>query len=76
MSPTLKKVLMIGGAAVVGYVVYKKVKGASTAAIGAARVAQLKSTAKIAQMTKLNGSDILEELGLEEALGSLGGKRR
>lgn len=75
MSPTVKKVLMIAGAAVAGYVVYTKViKKPAPTKLAAAT--SLRNAAITKATVQLSGNDLLEELGLEEALGSLGGKRR
>ncbi len=84
MSPTLKKVLMIGGAVVAGYVVYTKVikKSGKTLGVGARTIAASRVPAMTAQI-KMSGNDeavdgILEELGLVREglrnLGTLGSK--
>jgi len=78
LTPTMKKVLLFGGAAVVGFIIYKKMKGSSAGLpavpptkkpIPAAALAAgaMKSTATM----KIAGLE--EELGIAEDLGSLSG---
>jgi hypothetical protein len=74
----MKKILMIGGAAVAGFVVYKMVKGrtSKTAAIAAPQTVKIPShlaaklAGRVATFTKVAGVE--EDLGLDEELGSLG----
>lgn len=88
MSPKTKKILMIGGAAIAGYVVYTKfIKKPAAPVMTAPTKAQLISagtiktaaiqlaTAQIAatKAGSATGLGVLEELGVEESLGSLGG---
>jgi hypothetical protein len=83
MSPTTKKILMIGGAAVAGFVAYKVIKGRTSKAAAAAAVAAPQTTkissslaAKLAgklPMTFSKVAGVEEELGVAEDLGSLGG---
>lgn len=86
MSPTMKKILLIGGAAVVGFVVYKKMtakKPAAVTKISAPLAAKIAAVSKMqfakmatATTSKMAGDDVIAELGLEEQLGSLGGAYR
>jgi hypothetical protein len=73
MSPTVKKILLVGGAAVVGYVVYKKVTAAKAKAETKAvlnTVLPMQFQVMKAGSAKMADS---EELGVSEDLGSLGG---
>jgi hypothetical protein len=73
MSPTVKKILLIGGAAVVGYVVYRKVTAAKASAASAKAlntVLPMQFQIMKAGSAKMADS---EELGVSEDLGSLGG---
>lgn len=88
MSPMTKKILMIGGVAVVGLIVYKKMMGSKPAATATKKIASPTTAAKMAAIrmplvelktaatAKMAGDDLLAELGLEEQLGSLGGAYR
>jgi hypothetical protein len=80
MSPKMKKILMLLGAVVGGYVVYTKVikKSATPSALNAATAAKLAAVRADAtrNLTSVAGTDVIEDLGLSEELGSLGGRRR
>lgn len=74
MSPTTKKYLMYGGAAVAVFVIYKMVKKPAAAAIAAAPppAALDRSGLTIVPENVTKLSDAVEDLGLEQDLGSLG----
>lgn len=76
MSPKTKKILMIGGAAVAGFIVYKMIKKPAHTAPVALPTQKASMLSKIAsaQITKIGG--IEEELGVSEDLGSLGSSWR
>jgi len=80
MSPNVKKILMIGGAAVAGFVIYKMIKKPAQAAAPVAMTMQrsaLLSQIKGAQFSKMAGAEedlgVSEDLGPSEDMGSLGG---
>jgi hypothetical protein len=84
MSPVTKKILLIGGVAVAGFVAYKVIKGRKAAAVAsptstkfAAAKLALTPNLQFAKMaSRVAGSDLLNDLGLDEELGSLGGAYR
>jgi hypothetical protein len=80
MSPTTQKILIIGGAAVAGFVAYKVIKGRASkaaAAVAAPQTTKISSSlaaklaGKVATFSQVAGVE--EELGVAEDLGSLGG---
>ena len=90
MSPRTKKILMIAGAALGGYIIYSKVikKPTATAALPVNKATMSLGTIKTAAVSlavnQIRASTgvgktalgVLESLGVSESLGSLGGKRR
>jgi ABC-type enterochelin transport system permease subunit len=71
MSPKTKKILMIGGgAAVAGLILYKISKHKAPTALPTQKTGML-SMLTAMPITKLSG--IAKELGVSEDLGSLGG---
>ena len=71
MSPKLKKILMISGAAAAGYIVYRKMFKSSTPSSGALVSERLAS--KRLDAARLQGCGTSDELGIEQDLGSLSG---
>jgi hypothetical protein len=67
MTPKTKKLLMIGGAAIAGYVVYTQIKKRSAAPAPKRGIASAVAT----QISKVGGAE--EDLGVSQDLGSLGG---
>jgi len=81
MSPKMKKILMIGGAAVAGYLVYTKVikkpesapASRSTEASTATAVAQLTAQGPAARFTRAITKRTGSGIPMVAGLGSLGG---
>jgi hypothetical protein len=76
MSPNIKKILLIGGAAVAGFVAYKVIKGRSKpAALTSSQLGMKLAMMPNLQISKMASkvAGIEEELGVAEDLGSLGG---
>jgi hypothetical protein len=87
LTPNMKKILLVGGAAVVGFIIYRKMKGSSapapTAALPAANKMKLATgminkfaMAKTTMTAAKTTGGLEEELVADEELGSLGGGYR
>jgi len=75
MSPTTKKILMIGGAVVAGFVAYRVIRKPSAAATVALPAQKAAALQKAALLSKFASAQITK-IGTSEDLGTLGSSWR